>query len=121
MMLTRRLCLSLPKMAMGVEFDVAPQGSDIAPGTHDQPLATLVTAIAKAGPFLGRESEVINLAPGVHRLTQPVVLGAPESGTAAAPFVISGAPRGFRSYPSFRHQPFATSTRATLSKSPEIL
>ena len=92
MMLTRLLCLALPTMAMGVEFHVSPKGVDIDPGTHDKPLATLVTAIAKARPFLGRESVVIHLTPGVHRLTKPVVLGASESGTAAAPFVISGSP-----------------------------
>lgn len=89
---TRLLCLALPMLAMGAEFTVAPNGSDTASGTHDQPLASLATALAKARPFIGRESVVINLAPGVHRLMKPVVIGASESGTAAAPVVIVGAP-----------------------------
>ncbi|MGD9828057.1 MAG: hypothetical protein AB7U66_04935, partial [Hyphomicrobiaceae bacterium] len=37
---------------------------------------------------------IIELGPGVHRLERPLRLGRDDSGTAAAPFVIRGAPDG---------------------------
>ena len=88
----RFLILALPMLAIGAEIHVAPTGSDTALGTHDQPLATMTTALAKARPLIGREPVAIILANGVHRLTQPVILGPADSGTAAAPLVIAGSP-----------------------------
>ena len=79
-------------LAIGAEIHVAPTGSDPALGTLDQPLATVTTALAKTRPLVGREPVSIILANGIHRLTQPVIFGPADSGTAAAPLVIAGSP-----------------------------
>lgn len=86
-------------LAIGAEIHVAPTGSDPALGTLDQPLATVTTALAKARPLVGREPVAITLANGVHRLTQPVILGPADSGTGRSPgdsrFAgVCGTPRG---------------------------
>ncbi|GII96686.1 right-handed parallel beta-helix repeat-containing protein [Sinosporangium siamense] len=58
-----------------MRFYVDPAGDDAAPGTIEQPFATLDRARAAAGP-----GSVITLRGGVHRLTAPLLLSAADSG-----------------------------------------
>ena len=57
----------------------------------DVPVTTpLSQALAAVTPSLGREPVTLRLAPGVHRLAEPLVLTGAHSPTKAAPLVIRG-------------------------------
>ncbi|MGW6919609.1 right-handed parallel beta-helix repeat-containing protein [Kitasatospora sp. NPDC054939] len=60
---------------MPAEFFVDPHGDDNAPGTREQPFATLERAREAA-----RAGDVVNLRAGFHRLARPLELTAEHSG-----------------------------------------
>ena len=86
--------LALP--ALGVEFFVAPGGSDANSGATDRPFATLTRArdalreARKAG--LPTSAATVWLRAGTYFLNQPFVLTAADSGAAGAPVVYRGEP-----------------------------
>lgn len=91
----RFLCLlcTLPvAAAMAAEIHVAPGGDDAGDGTADRPLATLAKAIERRRAVPSGEAVTITLHDGVHRLREPLVLGAGDGGTEQAPVVIAAAP-----------------------------
>ena len=71
------------------EFFVAAGGADAGQGTKDQPFATIERAwdtireLKKAGPL--KEPVTVRLLGGVYALSQAVVFGPEDSGTASCP------------------------------------
>lgn len=82
-----------------VEFYVAPDGSDEAPGTRERPFATLGRArdalreVRAAGSVQGPATVFVRA--GTYALSEPLGLDARDSGTEAAPTV-------FRAFPGER-------------------
>ncbi|MEJ5170542.1 MAG: right-handed parallel beta-helix repeat-containing protein, partial [Fimbriimonadales bacterium] len=75
---------------------VSPTGDDAYPGTLEKPLRTVSAALART-----RQGSVrrVRLLPGVHRLSEPLVLGKQDSGLVLeGPAVLSGfvVVRGWR-------------------------
>lgn len=90
--------LGLALSAVGAEFWVAPDGDDAAPGTREQPLATVTKALR-----LGREMRRLKdpavadgvrviLRDGRHALSEPVFVRPEDGGTPEAPTVLAAAP-----------------------------
>ncbi len=89
------LSLAIAASLRAAEFFVSPAGSDANRGTKEQPFATLERArdaVRAWRKSAGRvESATLWLRSGTFFLTQPFELGAEDSGSAAAPFVIRSA------------------------------
>jgi hypothetical protein len=76
----------------GVDFYVAPTGSDDAPGTRERPFKTLAAAQAavRASPSRGVEPVRVTVLGGTYYQKQPLTLTPADSGTAAAPVTWQG-------------------------------
>jgi hypothetical protein len=81
-----------------VDIYVAPDGSDLNPGTKDQPLATLTNALRKArelrrlnDPSIAGGIHIILFA-GTYKLYEPVFIRPEDAGTAANPTYIEAMP-----------------------------
>lgn len=78
------------------EFHVSPSGQDDAPGTEQQPFATLERArdAVRASRSAGTAASPMTvwLHGGVHRRTGPFMLTPEDSGTAQAPVTYRAAP-----------------------------
>jgi hypothetical protein len=78
---------------------VAPAGSDDAPGSAEEPLATLagardaIRAIKAIGPLPEGGVEVL-VRPGIYRVAEPVAFVEEDSGTEEAPIVFRSVERG---------------------------
>jgi hypothetical protein len=87
-------------VAIAAEFHVSPDGKDSAPGSKEQPFATLERArdalkASRAGRGAGnKEPDIIWLDPGIHRRSATFELKAEDSGTADSPVVFRSAPGG---------------------------
>ena len=73
-------CSLVPSGAAAAEFHVAPHGSDSAPGTQGEPLATITRAMALAWP-----GDAVWLHSGTYRET----IRPQRSGSATAPITIA--------------------------------
>lgn len=80
------------------ELWVAPDGSDAARGTREEPFASLHTALRQArerrrldDPSVSAGVRII-LRGGIYRLHEPVLIHQEDSGTAEHPLVIAAAP-----------------------------
>jgi len=81
------IILVFAHVALGVEYYVAPGGSDDNPGTEKKPFKTLETArdaVRESGK-LGKESVTVYLREGIYHLDKALVLGSGDSGTAKCP------------------------------------
>jgi len=81
------LVLLLPLTAMAKDVYVSKTGSDVNPGTNEEPLATIgkaVDALRGAGPG------TIWIGPGEYYVDGGVALGVEHGGTAERPLVIRG-------------------------------
>lgn len=70
---------------MSLTLYVAPNGSDVNPGTIDQPFATVQAALSTLPVGLGGE---IRLRGGSYQLQEPIRVSDNEGGTASNPLVI---------------------------------
>ncbi|MEX0824600.1 MAG: right-handed parallel beta-helix repeat-containing protein, partial [Pirellulaceae bacterium] len=83
-------------VASAADFYIAPDGSDDAAGTADQPWATLTRArdavreLKAEGPL--SQTVRIHVADGVYRITEPLKLSPEDSGTADAEVIYQAAP-----------------------------
>lgn len=92
------LAMSCSAAAQGprATFTVAPNGSDAAPGTAQEPFATLARArdavrvLKEKGSYEG--PIVVMVRGGTYRLTEPLRLGPEDSGTAKEPVIYCAAP-----------------------------
>ena len=85
------------------ELYVAPDGSDVNPGTKSKPLATILRARDAIRSLNSAEPVTVYLRGGTYELTRPVVFTPRDSGTDRAPVtywayqgeqvVISGGPK----------------------------
>jgi hypothetical protein len=73
--------------AFGAEIFVSPSGKDANDGSSASPLATLAAARDKADQLKTGGPVTVYLRGGTYYLTEPVVFGPSNSGTAAAPIV----------------------------------
>ncbi|MDY0169870.1 MAG: right-handed parallel beta-helix repeat-containing protein [Thermoguttaceae bacterium] len=88
------VCASSPLSA--ADYYVSPNGNDAHPGTAEQPFATL----AGARDAIRRQKEQgpsaapvqVNVRGGDYTLSEPLVLGPQDSGTAEAPIVYKAMP-----------------------------
>jgi hypothetical protein len=84
--------------AFAAELWVAPDGSDAAPGTKEQPLATPARALRAARELRRLDSPVVAdgiriiLRGGEYALTEPLLLRPEDSGTATSPTRLEAAP-----------------------------
>jgi hypothetical protein len=84
--------------AHGAEIWIAPDGSDAAPGTREQPLASPAAALRKARELRRLRDPSIEdgvrlvLRGGTYALTEPFFVRPEDSGTAQSPTVIAAAP-----------------------------
>lgn len=89
---------SLVIPALAAELWVAPNGSDAAPGTKDQPLATPTKALRAARELRrlkdpsATDGVRIVLRGGEYALTEALLVRPEDGGTAASPTVIAAAP-----------------------------
>jgi hypothetical protein len=81
-----QLLLAAP-IALG-QIYVSPNGNDTDAGTPSSPVRTLAHALALAH---GKNNRRIVLRGGTYRLTEPLVLTAPDSGTAGHDLVFAAA------------------------------
>jgi hypothetical protein len=81
--------------ARAAQLYVSPRGSDANPGTRARPLASLAGArdvvrkLKAAGPL--KEPVRVIVQGGTYRLTEPVVFGPEDGGTASAPVIYEAA------------------------------
>lgn len=75
--------------ASASDLFVSPHGNDAGSGSRDRPFLTLQAA-QKAARNVKGGPVTIQLLPGTHYLTEPLVLTAEDSGTAAAPVIWRG-------------------------------
>ena len=93
------VCFSL--QAGAAEIYVAVSGSDINPGTHDKPLATVAMALRKArelrrlkDPSIENGIRII-VAGGVYFLTETLLVRPEDSGTETSPTIIEAEKNAF--------------------------
>lgn len=87
------LCLwSVSVSAWSREIYVSPSGSDTAPGSRENPVATLQRALDLGKGSYGRDSVTIFLRQGTYRQSEPVVIGPDCSGTERFPVKIAAYP-----------------------------
>lgn len=92
------LATALAIPATAGEIWVMPNGSDTNPGTKEQPLATLHSALRKAREWRRLRNPAINdgihiiMGGGLYRLNEPVFIRPEDAGTAASPTWIEAAP-----------------------------
>lgn len=90
------LLLLTPPIAQAVEFYVAPDGNDSAPGTEAKPFATLerardaVRASRKQEPA---DKVEVSLRAGTYELSNTFKLGSLDSGTKEAPVIYRAYPK----------------------------
>lgn len=95
--LTPPALIVIDETKLAREFFVAPDGRDSAPGTAQQPFATLarareaVRALKREEGRLPAGGVAITLRDGTYQLTAPFELTAADSGTAEAPVVYRAA------------------------------
>jgi hypothetical protein len=93
------LCMFLLSSPPAAEFFVGPAGNDRNPGTREKPFLTLerardaARALRTAGGATA-DGITVRLTDGTYELDRTFELGPEDSGTEAAPFVISGLPGG---------------------------
>jgi len=93
---TAAFVLLLAHAATAAEFHVAPTGNDANPGTQAKPFATLERArdairqLKQAGPL--KEPISVFVRGGTYGVQASLILGTPDSGTAASPVVWQAAP-----------------------------
>ncbi len=90
------ILLLLTTTTSAADFFVAPTGDDANPGTADRPLASLtgardaVRALKAQGPLTAPVRVIV--AEGSYALTEPLVLGPQDAGTAQSPIRYEAAP-----------------------------
>lgn len=84
------LVCTLTVLAFGADIYVSPTGNDAAAGTSAAPLATIAAARDKADELKANGPVTVHLTEGTYYLTEPLVFGPSNSGTAAAPIVYQG-------------------------------
>lgn len=84
------LASTLP--ALAVDFYVSPTGSDLQPGTPQQPLATLQKARDLVRSHKGRGPVTVYVQGGVYVLQESPVFTADDSGTSSSPIVYKACP-----------------------------
>src|SRR5262245_55763489 len=93
LLLTGLLLMLLPggTRAQELTFHVAADGKDANPGTRERPFATFgrareaVRALKRQHGGAPRSPVTVLVRGGTHRLTEPLLLTAEDSGTAACP------------------------------------
>ena len=91
------LVMVIEALATAAEWYVAPNGSDVNPGTKARPFATLerardaVRALKRDGQALASPVTVL-LGDGVYWLERPLVFAPEDSGTAGAPVTYTAQP-----------------------------
>ena len=83
--------------AAAADFYVAPDGKDSAPGTQDQPFATVARAQKAVRELKAREPQrktpiAVQIRGGFYEMAEPIVFEPADSGTAEAPVVYEAAP-----------------------------
>jgi hypothetical protein len=78
---------SIAVVAFGAEIYVSPSGSDGGNGSQASPLATLAAARDKADQLKSNGPVTVYLRGGAYYLTEPLVFGPSNSGTATAPII----------------------------------
>ena len=90
------LILSASPTALAADFFVAPSGDDANPGSEERPFATLERARDAVRAFKSKQPLAgpvrVNVADGLYRLTEPLVLLPEDGGTAQAPVIYQAAP-----------------------------
>jgi hypothetical protein len=86
------LALTLLSPAVGVQFFVSTTGSDTAPGTENEPFATIARALvaARSQPSVPVEVFVFG---GIYRLSSSLEFGPADSRAPSAPLSITAQPR----------------------------
>ncbi|MBP8304883.1 MAG: right-handed parallel beta-helix repeat-containing protein [Phycisphaerae bacterium] len=87
-----------PSSVCAAEIWVSPSGSDDAPGSRDQPMATLLMAQRRArnlrrlkDPSVTQGVRIV-LKGGVYSLAEPLLFRTEDSGTESSPTILQAAP-----------------------------
>ena len=84
------LMCSLSTTLFSADIYVSPTGDDAADGSLATPLATIAKARDKADELKAGGAVTVHLLEGTYYLTEPLVFGPSNSGTASAPIVYKG-------------------------------